>query len=70
MFTDDATEGQEQAIYRLLDRKRLTRASAERILKILDDLHDANGDGLDLGWMKTEVNEARRHEQGTQGEQA
>lgn len=68
MFSDEATQGQEAAIYRLLDRKRLTGNAAAKIIAILTDLHDANSDGLDLGWIKTEVNEARRHDQGTEGQ--
>lgn len=60
MFEDYPTPGQDRLLYSLLDRKERTGSVTAKIIALLMDCPDANANGLDLGWIKTEVNEAKR----------
>ena len=67
---DNASEAQIGLIYRLMDRKHISGSVARKIIDLLSDAPDAGSNGLDLEWMKTEVNESKRRTEGSEGQSA
>lgn len=57
MWDDIATDGQMNYIMRMLDTRVVTRRTADKLIRLLEDCNIAGDTGLDITHIKNEVNE-------------
>lgn len=60
MWDDIATDGQISYIMRMLDTRVVTRKTADKLIRLLEDCNMVGDNGMNITHVKNEVNENKQ----------